>query len=283
MARPTRPRVLADSPRAYWRLGEASATTAADASGNNRTGSYLNTPSFGAPGALTGDSNSAVSFNGVDEHVNVPYLAALNPTSFTVEAWAYPTGGQGTFRSIVTSRDYAPGAAKGYVLYAAPDNTWQLWTGSGGWNVVYGPSIVLNQWTHLVGTYNGTTLSLYVNGVLVSSNAVSYTQNTTRPLRIAAGRSETRPPATSCPDAWTRSPCTARPCRRRGCRRITRPAPDPGAAASRRSRSSSRTGVSSTRPAPSAESSSARTGCCTWRRGAAAATPSSTGGNEAIL
>ena len=182
--------VLADSPLAYWRLGEASGTTAADASGNNRTGSYLNTPSLGAPGALTGDSNSAVSFNGVDEYVNVPYLAALNPSAFTIEAWAYPTGGQGTFRSIVTSRDYAPGAAKGYVLYAAPDNTWQLWTGAGGWNVVYGPSIVLNQWTHLVGTYDGTTLRLYVNGALVSSNTVTYTPNTTRPLRVAAGRTE---------------------------------------------------------------------------------------------
>ena len=80
--------------------------------------------------------------------------------------------------------------AKGYVLYAAPDNTWQLWTGAGGWNVVYGPSIVLNQWTHLVGTYDGTTLRLYVNGALVSSNTVTYTPNTTRPLRVAAGRTE---------------------------------------------------------------------------------------------
>jgi glucose/arabinose dehydrogenase len=182
--------VLADSPLAYWRLGEASGTSAADASGNNRTGTYLNTPSLGAPGALAGDANSAVSFNGSDEHVNVPYTAALNPSSFTVEAWVYPTGGQGSFRSIVTSRDYAPGQAKGYVLYAAPDNRWQLWTGSGGWNVVYGPAVVLNQWTHLVGTYDGSTLRLYVNGALVASSVVAYTQNTTRPLRIAAGRTE---------------------------------------------------------------------------------------------
>ncbi len=46
--------VLADSPLAYWRLGEASGTTAADASGNGRTGSYLNTPTLGAAGALAG-------------------------------------------------------------------------------------------------------------------------------------------------------------------------------------------------------------------------------------
>ena len=55
---------------------------------------------------------------------------------------------------------------------------------------MYGPSIVLNQWTHLVGTYDGTTLRLYVNGALVSSNTVTYTPNTTRPLRVAAGRTE---------------------------------------------------------------------------------------------
>ena len=48
--------VLADTPAAYWRLGEASGTTAADSSGANRTGRYLNTPTLGQPGALAGDS-----------------------------------------------------------------------------------------------------------------------------------------------------------------------------------------------------------------------------------
>ncbi len=187
--------VLADSPLAYWRLGEASGSNAADASGNGRSGSYLNTPSLGQVGALTGDANSAVGFNGSDEYVNVPYTAALNPSQFTVEAWAYPTGGQGTWRSLVSSRDYAPGAARGYILYAGPDNRWQLWTGSGAWNTLLGPAIVLNQWTHLVGTYDGSSARLYVNGTLAASSTVSYVQNAARPLRIAAGRSETTPPS----------------------------------------------------------------------------------------
>ena len=56
--------VLADSPRAYWRLGEASGTSAADSSGNNRTGTYLNTPTLSQTGALTADTNTAVAFNG---------------------------------------------------------------------------------------------------------------------------------------------------------------------------------------------------------------------------
>ncbi len=42
--------VLADTPRGYWRLGEASGTTAVDASGNNHTGTYLNDVALGRTG-----------------------------------------------------------------------------------------------------------------------------------------------------------------------------------------------------------------------------------------
>jgi PKD repeat protein len=186
--------ILADSPLAYWRLGEASGATAADASGNGRVGSYLNTPTLGASGALASDTNTAVGFNGSNEYVNVPYQAALNPAQVTVEAWAYPTGGQGTYRSIVTSRDYAPGNARGFILYASSANTWQFWLGNGDWTVVYGPPIVLNQWTHLVGTYDGTTARLYVNGVLGAFSTTTYLQNAVRPLRIASGATDKTSP-----------------------------------------------------------------------------------------
>ena len=142
-----------------------------------------------------------MGFNGTDEYVDVPYLAALNPAQVTVEAWAYPTGGQGTYRSIVTSRDYAPGNARGYILYASSANTWQLWLGNGDWTVVYGPPIVLNQWTHLVGTYDGTTARLYVNGALAAFSTTTYLQNALRPLRIASGATDKTSPHTTC---WTR-------------------------------------------------------------------------------
>ena len=182
--------VLADTPASYWRLGEASGTTAADSSGANRTGSYLNTPTLGLPGALSGDTNTAAGFNGTTQYVSVPYAAALNPASFTVEAWAYVTGGQGTYRSLVTSRDLVGGVASGYILYAGSNNNWQLWTGSGGFNVVAGPPVSLNTWTHLVGTYDGTTARLYVNGTLANSAPVGYQRNTARPLRMASGNTD---------------------------------------------------------------------------------------------
>ena len=111
--------VLADSPAGYWRLGETSGTTAADTSGNGRTGSYLNTPTLGQAGALTGDSNTSVGFDGTSEHVSVPYSGALNTASTSLEAWVYPTGGQGQFRAVVSNRDYVVGSTRGSILYAS--------------------------------------------------------------------------------------------------------------------------------------------------------------------
>ncbi len=87
--------VLQDSPLAYWRLGETSGTTAADSSGANRSGSYLASPSLNQPGALVGDTNRSVGFNGSSQYVNVPYLAALNPAQVTVGGMGVPDGRAG--------------------------------------------------------------------------------------------------------------------------------------------------------------------------------------------
>ena len=176
----------------YWRLGETSGTTAADTSGNGRTGSYVNTPTLGQAGALTGDSNTSVGFDGTSELVSVPYTAALNTATTTLEAWVYPTGGQGRFRAVVSNRDYQVGATRGSILYASASNTWQYWigNGSGSWTVVGGPAVTLNDWTHVAGTYDGSTARLYVDGTLVASAPSAHTPNPSRPLRAAAGANE---------------------------------------------------------------------------------------------
>lgn len=78
--------VLADSPLTYLRLGEGSGTTATDASGNGRHGTYGGSPTLGQTGALTGDADTAVLFDGVDDRVSVALdLSAVN--TLTIECW----------------------------------------------------------------------------------------------------------------------------------------------------------------------------------------------------
>lgn len=63
--------VLADSPSAYWRLGESSGTTGNDSSGNGRNGTYAGGFTLGIASALAGDSNTAVDFNNTSARLSM--------------------------------------------------------------------------------------------------------------------------------------------------------------------------------------------------------------------
>ena len=68
----------------YWRLGEGSAASPmADAKAINN-GTYVNTPTVGVAGAMAGDSNTAVQFNGTNQ-----YGTATRQISgdFSIEFW----------------------------------------------------------------------------------------------------------------------------------------------------------------------------------------------------
>lgn len=65
-----RTKTLAKCPSAYYRLGESSGTTASDETAFGRDGTYAGTgPTLGATGALTGDADTAVEFNGTDDQM----------------------------------------------------------------------------------------------------------------------------------------------------------------------------------------------------------------------
>ena len=133
----------------------------------------------------------ALDFDGSDDYVEIPYSADLNPALFTIEAWVKVEGGSGTFRSPITSREvFSAGAdSRGYILYAGSDDQWQFWTGSGGaaWGQVNSNVAVTSEWTHVAGSYDGSTLRIYVNGELANSAAGSYSANPVQPLRIGVG------------------------------------------------------------------------------------------------
>src|SRR5688500_14316091 len=59
--------VTADGPRAYWRLGETSGTTAADETASASPGTYAGGVVLGVPASLAGDPDTAVRFDGVDD------------------------------------------------------------------------------------------------------------------------------------------------------------------------------------------------------------------------
>src|SRR5205807_8936000 len=71
----------------YWRLGEATGSTACDSAGSN-PGTYQSGTMLGQPGALVNDPDAAVHLNGTSGWVSVPAANSLNVGDrFTIEAW----------------------------------------------------------------------------------------------------------------------------------------------------------------------------------------------------
>jgi len=118
---------------------------------------------------------TALHFDGQNDYVRIPYSPNLNPSRFTIEAWAKVDGAQGTFRKFLVSRYQV----KGYELQAAADgNNWRFSMGNGSkWHSISGPSITLHQWTHVAATFDGRQMKVYVNGQL---HGTTYTPSVVR-------------------------------------------------------------------------------------------------------
>src|SRR6266513_5324897 len=152
-------------PVAAWRLDEGTGSVAADASGNGNAAT-LGGGSSWAPGV----TKAAVLLDGVSGQVSVPNSPALNPPgAFSIAVWVNPKVAASGFHAVVV-KNYT------YFLYASVSG----YCGNGGvlagfanTAVCTATPLAANTWTHLAVTYDGTTLSLFRNGVLVASRAAS--------------------------------------------------------------------------------------------------------------
>ncbi len=163
--------VLGDGPAGYWRLGETSGTSALDGSGGD-DGGYFNGPLLGQTSLLAGDSaNKAVTFDGTNDHVRIASSSPLSPAQkVSLEAWIKPTAlpSTGAFASILTK-------AESYSLqFNGPRLEFTIMqNGTRKRLQAAAGAIVAGQTYHVVGTYDGTTQRLYINGSQVASTALS--------------------------------------------------------------------------------------------------------------
>jgi hypothetical protein len=115
---------------------------------------------------------------------NAMNTALTGTHTITVEAWCY-----------LTSYSFLPTAVGNYgsgmqFLLRVDGNRPAFWVDNGGgFRVVNGGTTApLNTWTHLAGVWNGSVLTVYINGVLDGTAAVvgGAFNATTNPVRIGA-------------------------------------------------------------------------------------------------
>src|SRR5579872_607757 len=77
--------VLADGPQLYYRLDEASGTAISDSSGHSHTGALSGTATYRVAGAISGDADGAMGFNGTNTWITAT-LSGLS-SHYSLEAW----------------------------------------------------------------------------------------------------------------------------------------------------------------------------------------------------
>ncbi len=161
----------------WWKLDEA-AGNAMDSSGSGNTGTPTGTT------IVSGcKRNNCRNFDGNTDLVSIGTAASLAPASISVVLW---------FKASGAPADYDAPAGK------AVNSTWS----AGAWGFFYQSSFLKfwiqdyvnniaskaypsdNNWHHLAGTWDGTTIKIYVDAVLGGNDVYSGAMSTGGDLQI---------------------------------------------------------------------------------------------------
>ena len=161
-----------------WHFDEGSGTIAEDTSGNGNDGTLTNMDP--ATDWVDGKLGKALDFDGVDDHVNCGNDASLDITDkITIMLWTKPAvageGGQnaGPVCKAEAGIDWswqlrynAPGGGNYMGFQFNGDSEGSTW-------VSVQQNLSPGEWYHIAGTFDGTNIRCYLNGVAKDTNTIS--------------------------------------------------------------------------------------------------------------
>jgi len=164
--------VLADSPIAYWRLGETNGATAHDGTANNYNGAY-NHVDLGQPGYSITDPDACIGLSPssgracveVDDYSPF-FFAAYAP--FSLEAWVNFASLTGVQRLFSTFSYTWPEFGYAFGIDGANELMFSTSTVQDAFQPLRRP-LVVGLWYHLVCVSDGAAYHFYLNGQAVGT------------------------------------------------------------------------------------------------------------------
>jgi hypothetical protein len=118
----------------------------------------------------TGVFDQGGVFNGSNAYVDTPFRGLPNNSSFTYSIWANPSATQTQRVLIGRHNDATGGSAVGIdtnntIKFHLNNYTTQ--------RVLTSRALPNNQWSHIIGTWDGATLNVYINGEIAGTSSPS--------------------------------------------------------------------------------------------------------------
>jgi hypothetical protein len=146
----------------WWKFDEGSGTVAYDSSGNGNNGNLTNGPTW-----TDGKVGGALSFDGVNDYVNVPSIQSVNGGGVTFAVWIKPTHFDSIdYPSIISGAGVSfHGSGPAYISSNNKGRVGFYLSGSSAGNV-FTRVVPLLDWSHITAISNGTNYQIFWNGVL---------------------------------------------------------------------------------------------------------------------
>ncbi|NOQ28325.1 MAG: T9SS type A sorting domain-containing protein [Bacteroidales bacterium] len=138
--------------------------------------------------------NFALQFDGDDDEITVADDATLNPTdALTVEVWIKADKWEDAIHEGTIIGKQVGEPDRGYCLTAAVNGTAEFSVSiNESWEKATTDEImVIGTWYHLAGVYDGSTVKIYVNGVLQSTTEVTGTHSVATGTDLYIGENPT--------------------------------------------------------------------------------------------
>lgn len=158
---------------------DISSTTAFDRSGSGNNGTLTS-----GPVAAIGKVGQGLRFDGLDDYVSVSTAPVLSNKPMSVSFWFKGDVSPTNYDGIMGKTTNA-GWSDGWGFYFLGSNLYYFienYAANTAFSAISNP----REWNHVVGTWDGTNINIYINGV--SGTADTYTGSMTTTPNFAIGR-----------------------------------------------------------------------------------------------